>query len=161
MASIGRLSAMRIAMSYGPELSFLVLLRMLIGMYRPDIIDRESRVKPVALSSLRSSYDFVIIGGGSAGSVLANRLSENKNWTVLLLEAGVDEPDMADVPVVFPVLQLTPVDWQFKTEPSNNYCKAMNGHACNWPRGKVLLLLLLLSVFSKLRIYIYVTINIM
>ncbi|KAK9308522.1 hypothetical protein QLX08_001512 [Tetragonisca angustula] len=138
MASIGRLSAMRIAMSYGPELSFLVLLRMLIGMYRPDIIDRESRVKPVALSSLRSSYDFVIIGGGSAGSVLANRLSENKNWTVLLLEAGVDEPDMADVPVVFPVLQLTPVDWQFKTEPSNNYCKAMNGHACNWPRGKVL-----------------------
>ena len=148
-------------MSYGPELSFLVLLRMLIGMYRPDIIDRESRVKPVALSSLRSSYDFVIIGGGSAGSVLANRLSENKNWTVLLLEAGVDEPDMADVPVVFPVLQLTPVDWQFKTEPSNNYCKAMNGHACNWPRGKVLLLLLLLSVFSKLRIYIYVTINIM
>ncbi|OAD62862.1 Glucose dehydrogenase [acceptor] [Eufriesea mexicana] len=138
MASIGRMSAMRIAMSYGPELSFLVLLRMLIGMYRSDIIDHDHRVKPINLLDLQSSYDFVIIGGGSAGSVLANRLSENKNWSVLLLEAGVDEPDMADVPIMFSILQLTSVDWQFKTEPSNNYCKAMNAHVCNWPRGKVL-----------------------
>lgn len=138
MASMGRLSAMRIAMSYGPELSFLVLLRMLIGMYRPDIIDHDHRVKPINLLDLQNSYDFVIIGAGSAGSVLANRLSENKNWTVLLLEAGVDEPDMADVPIMFPILQLTSIDWQFKTKASNNYCKAMNAHVCNWPRGKVL-----------------------
>lgn len=122
-------------MSYGPELSFLVLLRILIGMYRSDIIDRESRVRPSL--ALQNSYDFVIIGGGSAGSVLANRLSENKNWTVLLLEAGADEPDFSDVPLMFPVLQLTPIDWQFKTEPSDNYCKAMRAHECNWPRGKV------------------------
>ncbi|XP_076767246.1 glucose dehydrogenase [FAD, quinone] [Xylocopa sonorina] len=138
MADIGRMSAMRIAMSYGPELSFLVLLRMLIGMYRSDIIDRENRVKPMPLVRLRNNYDFVIIGGGSAGSVLANRLSENGNWSVLLLEAGTDEPDLSDVPMLFPVLQLTPLDWQFKTHPSDNYCKAMNGNKCNWPRGKVL-----------------------
>lgn len=135
MADVGKISAMRIAMSYGPELSFLVLLRILIGMYRSDIIDRESRVRPSLAP--QNSYDFVIIGGGSAGSVLANRLSENKNWTVLLLEAGADEPDFSDVPLMFPVLQLTPIDWQFKTEPSDNYCKAMRAHECNWPRGKV------------------------
>lgn len=135
MADVGKISAMRIAMSYGPELSFLVLLRILIGMHRSDIIDHESRVRPTLAP--QTSYDFVIIGGGSAGSVLANRLSENSNWTVLLLEAGADEPDFSDVPSIFPVLQLTPVDWQFKTEPSDNYCKAMRGHECNWPRGKV------------------------
>lgn len=136
MAEVGKISAMRIAMSYGPELSFLVLLRILIGMYRSDIIDHESRVRPTLTP--QSSYDFVIIGGGSAGSVLANRLSENNNWTVLLLEAGAEEPDFSDVPSIFPVLQLTPMDWQFKTEPSDNYCKAMRAHECNWPRGKVI-----------------------
>ncbi|XP_060815120.1 glucose dehydrogenase [FAD, quinone]-like [Bombus pascuorum] len=138
MSSAGRISTLRIAMSYGPELSFLVLLRMLIGMYRPDIVSYGTRVKPTTLSDLRDSYDFIIIGGGTAGSVLANRLSENENWTVLLLEAGVDENDLSEIPILFPILQLTSMDWQFKTEPSNNYCKAMKANVCNWPRGKVL-----------------------
>ncbi|XP_003705708.1 glucose dehydrogenase [FAD, quinone] [Megachile rotundata] len=138
MAETGRVSAMRIAMSYGPELSFLVILRIIIGLYRPDIVDREHRVRPVSLTNIKSNYDFVIIGGGSAGSVLANRLSENGNWSVLLLEAGADEPDLSDVPVVFPALQITPLDWQYQTEPSDKYCKAMNNNKCNWPRGKVL-----------------------
>lgn len=137
MADIGRISAMRIAMSYGPELSFLIMLRVLIGLYRPDVVDRDHRVRPISLTNIKSSYDFVIIGGGSAGSVLANRLTENGNWSVLLLEAGSDEPDLSDVPVVFPALQLTPLDWQYQTEPSDNYCKAMNNNRCNWPRGKV------------------------
>ncbi|XP_054004391.1 glucose dehydrogenase [FAD, quinone]-like isoform X1 [Hylaeus anthracinus] len=138
MATIGRLSALRIAMSFGPELSFLILLRMLINMHRPDIADREHRVKPISPVNIQSSYDFVIIGGGSAGAVMANRLSENGNWTVLLLEAGPDEPQISDVPVALPVLQLSPLDWQFKTEPSEGYCLAMKNRKCNWPRGKVL-----------------------
>ncbi|XP_076299315.1 glucose dehydrogenase [FAD, quinone]-like [Lasioglossum baleicum] len=133
-----RLVAFRIAATYVPELSLLILLQMLIGVYRRDIVDRPHRVKPVSLFNLRNEYDFVVIGAGSAGSVIANRLSENGNWSVLLLEAGMDEPNLSDVPILVPILQLSPLDWQFKTEPSDNYCQAMNEHRCNWPRGKVL-----------------------
>lgn len=57
---------------------------------------------------------------------------------VLLLEAGVDEPFLSDVPINFEFLQQTNIDWKFQTEPSPNYCKAMNEGRCNWPRGKSL-----------------------
>jgi glucose dehydrogenase (acceptor) len=87
---------------------------------------------------LYSHYDFIVIGGGSAGAVVASRLSEISNWTVLLLEAGGDETLLSDIPMFMPALQLSPLDWQFKTEPSDTSCLAMNGRRCNWPRGKVL-----------------------
>ena len=45
-------------------------------------------------------YDYVIIGAGSSGCVLANRLSEDSDKTVLLLEAGPDYPDFARLPIV-------------------------------------------------------------
>ncbi|KAF5286211.1 hypothetical protein FQA39_LY16381 [Lamprigera yunnana] len=105
---------------------------------RPDILDLENRIKDTSPHKLYENYDFIIVGGGSAGAVLANRLSEIPFWNVLLLEAGPDEVTFSDVPLLFPALQLTPIDWQFKTEPSDRYCKGMKHRQCNWPRGKVL-----------------------
>ncbi|XP_071867879.1 glucose dehydrogenase [FAD, quinone]-like isoform X1 [Bombus fervidus] len=87
---------------------------------------------------LISSYDFIIVGGGSAGSVLANRLSEIEDWNVLLLEAGGDGSEIYDIPVLAANLQLTQIDWKYKTEPNKNFCRAMEGGQCNWPRGKVI-----------------------
>lgn len=85
-------------------------------------------------------YDFIVIGGGSAGAVVASRLSEIANWTVLLLEAGDDENEISDIPLLAGYTQLTKLDWKYQTSPSTTsaYCLAMIGDKCNWPRGKVL-----------------------
>ncbi|XP_078044350.1 glucose dehydrogenase [FAD, quinone]-like [Augochlora pura] len=134
----GWFTTIRIGATYLLTAPLIVLLQLLMILFRPDIADLPSRVTPLMLSNLQDEYDFVIIGAGSAGSVLANRLSENGNWTVLLLEAGPDEPEIADLPGAFPLLQISDLDWQFKPEPSPRCCQAMNGHQCRWPRGKVL-----------------------
>lgn len=91
----------------------------------------------------RYSYDFIIIGAGSGGSVVANRLSEMSDWNILLLEAGGEEIFLTDVPLLAPLLHITSFNWGYKTEPrpkntdgSGGYCLSMIDGRCNWPRGK-------------------------
>jgi choline dehydrogenase-like flavoprotein len=54
--------------------------------------------------------------------VLANRLTEMEDWTVLLLEAGGDETEISDVPLLAAYLQLSKLDWKYKTEPQGTAC---------------------------------------
>ncbi|XP_065221443.1 glucose dehydrogenase [FAD, quinone]-like [Planococcus citri] len=83
-------------------------------------------------------YDFIIIGAGSAGCVIANRLSEISNWKVLLIEAGTDPPILSDIPSLFPLLLQTPYDWDYSTEPATQSCLGYVNNQCKWPRGKTL-----------------------
>jgi choline dehydrogenase len=80
--------------------------------------------------------DIVIIGAGSAGCVVANRLSEDPNTRVVLLEAGPrDWNPWIHVPVgYFKTMHNPSVDWCYKTEPD----PGLNGRSIDWPRGKVL-----------------------
>ena len=72
--------------------------------------------------NLYNEYDFIVIGAGSAGSVVANRLTEVSDWKVLLLEAGGDESITSDIPGLAADLQLTNMDWQYKSVPQTRSC---------------------------------------
>ena len=83
-----------------------------------------------------AQYDYIIVGAGSAGCVLANRLSREASKRVLLLEAGGrDWYPWIHVPVgYFKTLHNPLTDWSYKTEPD----PGLNGRAIDWPRGKTL-----------------------
>ncbi|CAN5432119.1 GMC family oxidoreductase N-terminal domain-containing protein [soil metagenome] len=81
------------------------------------------------------SFDYVIVGSGSAGGVLAARLSENPHVSVLLLEAGPeDDADEIKMPLAFSTLFKTKWDWNYQTTPQ----KQLGGRRADWPRMKAL-----------------------
>lgn len=86
-----------------------------------------------------SEFDFIIVGAGTAGCVLANRLTENPDWKVLLIEAGQSENLLMDIPLVVQYLQANrDVNWGYRPQSSNVSCLAMVDNRCLWPRGKVM-----------------------
>lgn len=78
------------------------------------------------------------VGAGSAGAVVANRLSENPHIKVLLLEAGGYENWQSEIPIMASRLQMTAQDWKYYTEPQKHSCFALKENRSRWPRGKVL-----------------------
>ncbi|MPM16389.1 Oxygen-dependent choline dehydrogenase [bioreactor metagenome] len=87
-------------------------------------------------NSQHRTYDYVVVGAGSAGCVLAARLSEDPRNQVLLLEAGPpDRSPWIHLPIGYGKTMWSPVyNWKFETDPDPN----MNGRRIYWPRGKTL-----------------------
>ncbi|XP_049881173.1 glucose dehydrogenase [FAD, quinone]-like [Pectinophora gossypiella] len=83
-------------------------------------------------------YDFIVVGAGTAGCVVASRLSEITDWKVLLLEAGPEAPDVTLVPALSETMVGSSIDWRYQTEPDPRACLARKDRRCNWARGKVM-----------------------
>jgi len=87
-------------------------------------------------NALNKTWDFIIVGAGSAGCVLANTLSENPAVSVLLIEAGgPDTNPWIRIPIgYFKTVGNPATDWCFQTEPDNG----LANRSIFWPRGKVI-----------------------
>ncbi|WP_218242004.1 GMC family oxidoreductase [Comamonas fluminis] len=83
-----------------------------------------------------TTFDYIVIGGGTAGALLCNRLSRNKNHRVLLIEAGrKDDYHWIHIPVGYLYCIGNPrTDWLYQTEPD----PGLNGRSLRYPRGKTL-----------------------
>src|SRR5258706_1524052 len=100
-----------------------------------DFVERVRVNQQKLRSSLKSQYDFIVCGSGSSGSVVARRLAENPDVSVLLLEAGGDDavPSVMDADQWFTNLG-TERDWNFVAQPNPH----LNGRSIPLNMGKVL-----------------------
>ncbi len=87
-----------------------------------------------AVMDMYPTYDYVVIGAGVAGSVVASRISENQNVTVAVLEAGGENTNIVSrMPGAFPKVWRTDYDWQYTTTAQTG----LNGRTIYQPRGRV------------------------
>jgi choline dehydrogenase len=96
----------------------------------------QTESSPAASRRLEGEFDYIIVGAGTAGCVLANRLTEDPDVQVLLLEAGgKDDYHWIHVPVGYLYCIGNPrTDWLYKTQPE----AGLNGRSLSYPRGRVL-----------------------
>lgn len=76
----------------------------------------------MSVPELLKEYDFVIVGAGPAGCVLANRLTESGRWSVLLLEAGQPESALNQLPMMVAGLEETDYAWKYPLERDEDTC---------------------------------------
>ncbi|XP_066158827.1 4-pyridoxate dehydrogenase-like [Euwallacea fornicatus] len=86
----------------------------------------------------QEEFDFIIVGTGTAGGVLANRLTEVKKFKVLALEAGPETPQLSDMLGMNIYLHRSQYNWGYNTTAQKNMCLGSRNQKCPYPRGKML-----------------------
>ncbi|KAG8175258.1 hypothetical protein JTE90_020791 [Oedothorax gibbosus] len=116
--------------AYVPSLAANPLLPLLL------ISLAKQKHAPRTTASFSEEYDYIVVGAGSAGSVVSSRLSEIPCVTVLLLEAGKAPPLLNDVPYLWRYFWFSDLDWAYKTVPQKHSGFALINNQMVWPSGK-------------------------
>ncbi|XP_045497677.1 glucose dehydrogenase [FAD, quinone]-like [Colias croceus] len=91
-----------------------------------------------SIQDIESEYDFIIVGSGTAGSLIAHRLATETNHTFIVLEAGGKSNPLFEIPIFGPLLHGSVYDWQYETVRQDNACLAMVGNKCKHIQGRIL-----------------------
>ncbi|CAH0564422.1 unnamed protein product [Brassicogethes aeneus] len=82
------------------------------------------------------SFDYIVIGAGTAGCVIANRLSEIEDVHILLLEAGKKSSVINEMPALYGLASSSDYNWGFYSTPQKYGCQGFTNHSCACPRGR-------------------------
>lgn len=120
--------------------SLVAVLAVGVGLYfhvKGKLLNTPLGTDSQSISMETDAYDYIIVGSGSAGSVLALRLSES-GARVLVLEAGSDDHNLyVSIPAASPVLQRVDSDWAYKTTPQTKGSQGLINRQVRWPRGRI------------------------
>ncbi|KAJ8664895.1 hypothetical protein QAD02_006557 [Eretmocerus hayati] len=121
------------------SLSNIISIKVGETKFLADIVKfRQQELEDVTPSD-GEEFDFIVVGAGSSGAVIASRLSEVSSARVLLIEAGGHENLIMDIPMAALFLQYNKkTHWDMLNEPSDSSCLGMENRQCTLPFGKVM-----------------------
>lgn len=115
----------------------LALVVVVIAVSFRFLLDFEYIPNLVPIESVKNKYfDYIIIGGGTAGSVLSYELSKHSNYTILLIEAGGIFNGLSTVPILSTLMQGSDMDWRLKSVPQKFSSRGLGEGRQSIPRGK-------------------------
>lgn len=123
----------RMITRYIPQILALGVALVVVKLYGPSF-NREA----TTIDDIKEYYDYIIVGGGTSGAVLASRITEDEQKKVLLIEAGEDQAQNPDVniPIMGEKVRGSDLDWNFETIPQKYACKSHTNRVALWHCGK-------------------------
>ncbi|XP_073996547.1 alcohol dehydrogenase [acceptor]-like [Rhodnius prolixus] len=119
--------------------TFFSTMGYFLSKYYPEQLDLAFKPKDSSgcTSCRKIKFDFIVVGAGSAGCVVANRLSANPNWKVLLIEAGDQDNFLTDIPAMNGLFAFSKYDWNYTSIKQEHGCYGlgMDGY-CLYVRGR-------------------------